>query len=149
MAMNTMRDVQYYVDTTSLLNDPEALRRRARQDGCLFFEGLLPQSDVLDVRQQVLGVCARHGWLAQDNDLMEGIVHAERKVIESSDPRWKSFYCDVLKLRACATQSDYRCPGRAFWRSGFTAQSQYLPGYVSADADAFYAATSGLFLHWW
>ena len=100
MAMTTMRDVQYYVDTTLLLNDPEALRQRARQDGCLFFEGLLPQSDVLDVRRQVLDVCARHGWLAQDNDLMEGIVHAERTVIESSDPRWKSFYCDVLKLRA-------------------------------------------------
>ena len=99
MAMTTMRDVQYYVDTTSLLNDPEALRQRARQDGCLFFEGLLPQSDVLDVRQQVLDVCARHGWLAQDNDLMKGIVQAERTVIESSDPRWKSFYCDVLKLR--------------------------------------------------
>ena len=64
MAMTPMRDVQYYVDTTPLLNDPEALRQRARQDGCLFFEGLLPQSDVLDVRQQVLDVCARHGWLA-------------------------------------------------------------------------------------
>ena len=56
--------------------------------------------DVLDVRRQVLDVCARHGWLAQDNDLMEGIVHAERTVTESSDSRWKSFYCDVLKLRA-------------------------------------------------
>ena len=100
MAMTTMRDVQYYVDTKSLLNDPEVLRQRACQNGCLFFEGLLPQSDVLGVRRQVLDVCARHGWLVQYNDLMEGIVHAQRTVIESSDPRWKSFYCDVLKLFA-------------------------------------------------
>ena len=44
MAMTTMRDVQYYVDTTSLLNDPEALRQRARQDGCLFLRACCPKA---------------------------------------------------------------------------------------------------------
>ena len=37
MAMTTMRDVQPYVDSMPLLTDPQALRLRARQDGCLFF----------------------------------------------------------------------------------------------------------------
>ena len=100
MAMTTMRDVQPYVDSMPLLTDPQALRQRARQDGCLFFRGLLPQDDVLDVRRQVLDVCARHDWLAEGSDLIEGIVHADRAVIESRDPRWQAFYCDVLKLRA-------------------------------------------------
>ncbi len=100
MAMTTMHDVQPYVDSTSLLLDAAALRQRAREDGCLFFRGLLPQDDVLDVRGQVLEVCRRHGWLVEGSDPMQGVVRAEGAVIESGDPRWQAFYCDVLKLRA-------------------------------------------------
>ena len=44
MAMTTMRDVQPYVDSMPLLTDPQALRQRARQDGCLFFRDCCPRT---------------------------------------------------------------------------------------------------------
>ena len=52
-----------YEDVTSLLEDPSALRGRGRRDGLLFFRGLLPRKDVLEVRRDMLGVCRAQGWL--------------------------------------------------------------------------------------
>ena len=44
MAMTTMRDVQYYVDTTPLLNDPEALRQRAPKTVVFFLRACCPKA---------------------------------------------------------------------------------------------------------
>ena len=99
MAMTTMRNIKPYIDSTPLLNDPQALRQRAREDGCLFFKGLLPAADLLDVRRQILHIGQQHGWLKESADLLDGMACEGLSVIESGDPRWKDFYCDVLKLR--------------------------------------------------
>lgn len=63
-----------FVDSTDLLDDPEDLRARAREQGYLFFRGLLPAADVLGVRRRVLEVIADHGWLASGSDLMDGMA---------------------------------------------------------------------------
>ncbi len=99
MAMTTMRAITPYADSMPLLNDPQALRQRGREDGCLFFKGLLPVADLLAVRRHILQACQKHGWLKEGTDLMDGITRTDFSVIESGDPRWKDFYCDVLKLR--------------------------------------------------
>ncbi len=99
MAMTAMHSVEPYVDSTPLLNDPEALRQRGRKDGCLFFKGLLPPDALLNVRRQILEVCKKHGWLQESSELMHGIAQEGFSTIESNDPRWKNFYPDVLKLR--------------------------------------------------
>jgi ectoine hydroxylase-related dioxygenase (phytanoyl-CoA dioxygenase family) len=52
-----------FVDSTALLTQPEQLRARAEQDGYLFFRGLLPADAISPVREDLLDVVERHGWL--------------------------------------------------------------------------------------
>lgn len=52
-----------FVDSTDLLESPEELRARGYEDGYLFFKGLLPAAEVLDLRADILGVLAKYGWL--------------------------------------------------------------------------------------
>jgi hypothetical protein len=66
-----------FSDATPLLDDPAALRARAEQDGFLFFKQLLPVEPLLELRRQMLTICAERGWLAKDRDLMEGILDEE------------------------------------------------------------------------
>ena len=100
MAMVEMGTPRDFVDSTPLLGDPGDLRLRAREDGCLFFKGLLPPERVLQVRRDILGVCRAHGWLAEGSELMDGVATPSLTVVESRDPRWDAFYCDLLKVRA-------------------------------------------------
>jgi hypothetical protein len=66
-----------FLDSTPLLADPAALRARAGQDGYLFFKQLLPKEPLLELRRQMLEICAQRGWLARDRDLMDGVLDAE------------------------------------------------------------------------
>jgi hypothetical protein len=63
-----------FFDATPLLDDPAALRSRAEQDGYLFFKQFLPTEPLLELRRQMLDICARSGWLAPGHDLMEGVI---------------------------------------------------------------------------
>lgn len=66
-----------YVDSTSLLGDPLALRARAEEDGYLFFKQLLPVDPLRELRRQMLEICAHRGWLAAGHDIMDGIIDIE------------------------------------------------------------------------
>jgi hypothetical protein len=66
-----------YTDSTALLDDPEALRGRAAEDGLLFFKGLLPRKEVLELRRQFLQILDKYGWLDRSHDLMEGVGNRE------------------------------------------------------------------------
>ena len=63
-----------FFDATPLLDDPGAMRRRAEQDGYLFFKHFLPAGPLLELRRQMLEICAQRGWLAPAHDLMEGVI---------------------------------------------------------------------------
>lgn len=65
-----------FVESTDLIGDPEALRARAREQGYLFFRGLLPKQSVLGVRKPILQVIADHGWLAAGTPVADGIADA-------------------------------------------------------------------------
>ena len=95
MAMVEMARVEPLVDATGLVDDPAELRERAATEGALFFRGLLDSASVLQVRRQILEVCAAHGWVSPGSDPMDGIAHAEVAVENPTDPRWKAFYMDV------------------------------------------------------
>ena len=56
-----MLEVEPMVDSTPLLGDAEALRRRAEEDGLLFFKGLLDRETVLGLRRLMIDVLARRG----------------------------------------------------------------------------------------
>ena len=63
-----------FFDATPLLTDPVALRARAEQDGYLFFKQFLPKEPLLELRRQMLEICAERGWLAAGHDLMDGVI---------------------------------------------------------------------------
>jgi hypothetical protein len=73
----TTLSVTEFMDSMPLLGDAEALRRRAAQDGYLFFKKLLPAEALLPVRTDLLGVVAKHGWLLPGAEPMEGRLDVE------------------------------------------------------------------------
>ncbi len=97
--MVTMIKTRSHSDSTPLLNDPPALKARAREEGYLFFKGLLDRDKVTEVRRQVLERCRKHGWLKPGAALLEGIAHPDVCVIESRDEVWQAYYHDILRLR--------------------------------------------------
>ncbi len=89
-----------YADASALLAEPGRLRRRADEEGHLFFRGLLPAQDVLRVRRRVLEVAARHGLLRKGSSPGAGVAAPGLPLIEQqTDPRWRAYYCDVVRLR--------------------------------------------------
>ena len=66
-----------FEDSTSLLDDPAALRVRADRDGYLFFKHFLPTEPLLELRRQMLEICAQRGWLAPGHYLMEVVIDAD------------------------------------------------------------------------
>ena len=95
-----------FLDSSALLDDPEALRARADEHGYLFLRGLLPRDAVLDVRGRFLEILDRHGWLASGRPLSDGI--ADVAAFEREDPAETAFcgvgvtpaaYADVQRVR--------------------------------------------------
>ena len=100
MAMTPMQSVDSFLDSTALLNEPDALRLRAHEMGYLFFPGLLSAESIQPVRRQVLDICQAQEWIKADSELDDGIACSDDPVIESTgDPRWKTFYDEVQRLR--------------------------------------------------
>jgi len=78
LAPNTVREKRsLFVDSTPLLDDPEALRERAQTDGYLFFKKFLPVEPLLELRQRMLEILNGVGWIAAGHDLMEGVLDEE------------------------------------------------------------------------
>ncbi len=67
-----------FTDSTPILDNPEALRRRQADDGYLFFRGLLSREDILGLRGQMLQVLNSYGWIDTGrSNLLEGFVNRE------------------------------------------------------------------------
>ncbi|GAA2758922.1 phytanoyl-CoA dioxygenase family protein [Actinopolymorpha rutila] len=81
-----------FLDSSALLDDPAALRARADEHGYLFFRGLLPIDDVLDLRRRFLQIVRRYGWLVDGTPVSDGIadVAAFDRV-----PREETAFCGV------------------------------------------------------
>jgi hypothetical protein len=94
-------------DSSDLLKDPEALRKRADIDGFLFFRNLLPRDAVMQLRMQFLEICKRYNYVLPGTDLSEGRVNppAVERLFESGDPirgigAGKEAYADAQRLEA-------------------------------------------------
>lgn len=92
MAVETMLD---FVDSTPILSDAEGLLRRMNRDGYLFFRGLLPREEVLELRRQFLTYCQEEGWLRPGAPLMDGLTDHE-PVLEG-EPAWKPVYAKIQR----------------------------------------------------
>lgn len=63
-----------FVDSTSLLDDPIALRARAAEDGYLFFKQRLPAAELLSLRAELLAVVDKYGWRQPGQDALGGRI---------------------------------------------------------------------------
>lgn len=63
-----------FVDSSDLLNEPEALRARAAEDGYLFFKNRLPAGEVLALRAELLAVVEKYGWRQPGQDALGGLI---------------------------------------------------------------------------
>ena len=64
-------DMQPLTDSTELLNQPEALRQRAAEDGYILIRGLLPSEDVEATGREMAAVMAEAGWIERYMPLAE------------------------------------------------------------------------------
>lgn len=62
--------------SNDLLLDPAGLRSSAAEDGYLFFRGLVKRAALIQVRREILDLCAEAGWLEPGSDPMDGIARA-------------------------------------------------------------------------
>jgi len=99
MAMIKMAQVEPLEDVTHLLDEPEALRVKAEEEGVLFFKGLLDADKVNALRSQILTICNAQGWIKEGTSPDEAIAEPGAMVIESQDPRWQAFYNDIQRVR--------------------------------------------------
>lgn len=85
------------VGSNELLNQPEALRARAREDGYLFFRRLLDPEPILEVRGKIAAICAEAGWLAPGTDPMQGIAQSGINWV-SPQPEFMKVYKVIQKV---------------------------------------------------
>ena len=83
-------------DSTSLLTEPTALRKRLDRDSCLFFHGLLSPAEVGRVRNDVLAILEEKGWLRPGSPRSEAWPGS--KVVREGDDAWWPLYKAVQSL---------------------------------------------------
>src|SRR5689334_5736500 len=85
-------------DSTGLLGQGDALRRRFKAEGYLFLRGVFPREKVLGIRTAILGLCRDAGWIKAGTTLDEAITdHAP--IMEGEDA-WKPVYARIQQLEA-------------------------------------------------
>jgi hypothetical protein len=96
-----------FKDSTTLLEDPEALRDRAQKDGYLFFKGLFPRELILEVRRQLLTILDANGLLDRSHPLLSGAANqAAVDSLSEEEANWNGvgvplhIYKEVQRLEA-------------------------------------------------
>lgn len=84
--------------STDLLDAPDVLRERVAAEGYAFFRGVLPVDTVLDLRRQILRICAEAGWIAGGDRLDEGV--AIRVPVNEGEPEYFAVYDRIQCLEA-------------------------------------------------
>ncbi len=95
-----------FENSVPLLDHEQLLRERADRDGFLFFRGILPPQPLLELRREITGVLAKHGWLAAGTDAMDGILDPDAvaavppAAMRSDVGVSSAIYDDVQRLEA-------------------------------------------------
>ena len=87
-----------FADSSGLVGDATALRRRAAADGYLWLRGLVEPGVILELRHRVLGVCDAAGWLRDGAAALDGVATPGARVDGYDDPRMLAFQREVMLL---------------------------------------------------
>jgi ectoine hydroxylase-related dioxygenase (phytanoyl-CoA dioxygenase family) len=79
-------------------SDEAQLRITMKTYGYLFFRGLVPADEVLNVRHDVLETLQEAGWLDPSCELMEGIARPGITPRTEGQPEYTAVYRQVLRL---------------------------------------------------
>jgi hypothetical protein len=99
MATAQMKRVEPLFDATPLLDDPKALREKARKEGYLFFKNRLPIGEIDLLRQQILKIAQNHGWLHPTEGVTKGLAAPDAPRYQEKAGNGQTFYADVQKCR--------------------------------------------------
>jgi hypothetical protein len=87
-----MLDMPDFRDSTDIMDDGPALKKRLDAEGYLFVRGLLPASAINDVRHRLLEKAAAGGWLDNSKPSGEGIANLDAACKDPEDA-----YMDVFR----------------------------------------------------
>jgi hypothetical protein len=85
-------------DSSAIGHDPERLRRAAAESGYLFFRSLVPPAAVGALRDRVLAVCEKIGWLAPERAAGDAVARPGVKIGAIGEPSTVGFLAEVLSL---------------------------------------------------
>ena len=82
-----------FIDSTSLLDQPQTLRQRMQEEGYLFIRNLLPQAALEEVSAAIITICQSHGWADAEG-------HAQGEARLEGSPDFWAVYDDLQRLEA-------------------------------------------------
>lgn len=85
-------------DSTSLLDNDEALRIRFHLNGYLFLKGIVDQDTLLSLRRQIVSILAKSKWLHKDANPMDAIPGTAAYV--EGEEQYLQVYDEIQKLEA-------------------------------------------------
>ena len=105
-----------FQDSNDIRSDSEALRARMKEDGYLFFRGLVPPEPVLQVRRETLELCQEVGWMDPRRDLMEGMVRSDLPPSTEGKPEYMPVYKKMLHLQSFSELPSHPALVDVAWR---------------------------------
>lgn len=84
---------ELFVNSATIIDQPEELRRRMSRDGYLFFCGLIPAEALHELYDAILAICQQHGWADA-----QGCMIGRPKV--EGDPEYFGVYEQVQRLES-------------------------------------------------
>lgn len=87
-----------FVESTELIDRPDALRERARRDGYLYFRELLDPEEVRRVRAAICRVLDRHGWLDPGTNPVDAITTREPRI--EGQAAFSDVYDEIQRLES-------------------------------------------------
>ncbi|MEP5567752.1 MAG: phytanoyl-CoA dioxygenase family protein [Halioglobus sp.] len=69
-----------FLDSSALLSDPAALKERFNRDGYVYLSGLVDTELLLELRRQIIAICADAGWLKPGAEPMTATTWTVPKV---------------------------------------------------------------------
>ncbi len=86
-----------FFDSSTLLSDPAALKTRFDRDGYVYIPGLLDTAPLLELRQQIVSICANSKWLKPGTDPMDAISWTVPKV--EGEEEYFEVYDQIQRLQ--------------------------------------------------
>ena len=85
-----------FKESNKLLNDSSKLRKQLRDDGYLFFRGIIPKNEILQLKFQILEICQKAGWLKPGTEMMDALT--DHEPIMERDEAYAPVYAKVQAL---------------------------------------------------